>query len=88
MDDAGIGRANERSKEKEKTIGESSFCVLILEFINTTSITVDSQANATETRCRRCRKRPQGWSWQGLAPCRRVIPADAASWPMCLCCTS
>ena len=31
MEDAGIGRGNERSKEIEKTIGESSFCFLNLE---------------------------------------------------------
>lgn len=29
MDDAGIGRENEKSKEIEKTIGENSFCFLI-----------------------------------------------------------
>jgi hypothetical protein len=34
MDDAGVGRANEKSKENETTIGENSFCVLILECIN------------------------------------------------------
>ena len=33
MDDAGIGRANERSKGKEKAIGESNYGVLILKFI-------------------------------------------------------